>query len=246
LESLPCGIQNPAIAWLNTLAATRGFERNGDVSPTTRNHIQHKTCGILAVHSRRLFGGAGLKLKSGRPIYVIILFVVSSIYMGLFFLPLLYSLLFPNADIEQVVAALKNGGIASMDADTVVEQAKAALGPLTKAIQVGWGYDARKQYHLAGSHEQTTITATSYTYVAWFAKLPKPVVVQITLYENDASQKAYRISRVSGILLARQLAIPLLLFVVSVFLMFRKSKASKEYQDRGLHKALSVSPTIRI
>ena len=65
--------------------------------------------------------------------------------MGVFFLPVSYSLLFPNPDIEQFVAALKDGGIASMEADTVVEQAKAALGPLTKAIQVGWGYNATKQ-----------------------------------------------------------------------------------------------------
>ena len=187
-----------------------------------------------------------MNLKSGRPIYVIILFVVSSIYMGVFFLPVLYSLLFPNADIEQFVAALKNGGIASMDADTVVEQAKAALGPLTKAIQVGWGYSVTKGYHLAGAHEQTTITATSYIYLAWFAKLPKPVFVEVILYENDSGQKAYHIGPVSGILLARQLAIPLLLFAVSVFLMFRKSKALKGYQDGGSQKTLSVSPTIRM
>ena len=166
--------------------------------------------------------------------------------MGVFFLPVLYSLLFPNADIEQVVAALKDGGIASMDADTVVEQAKAALGPLTKAIQVGWGYDARKQYHLAGSHEHTTITTTSYIYLAWFEKLPKPVVIEVALYENDAGQKAYRISQVSGILLARQLAIPLLLFAVSVFLMFRKSKALKGYQDGRSHIKPNLSPNLRI
>lgn len=172
-----------------------------------------------------------MNLKSGPPIYVIILFVVSSIYMGVFLLPVLYSLVFPNADIEQVVSALKEGGIASMDAEAVVEQAKVALGPLTKAIQVGWGYNASKQYHLAGSHEQSTITATSYIYLAWFAKPPSPIVIGVTLYENDAGQKAYRISQLSGALLARQVAIPLFLFVVSVFLMFSKSKASKEYQD---------------
>jgi len=177
-----------------------------------------------------------LNLKFGRPMYVIVLFVVSSIYMGVFFLPLLYSLVFPNADIEQVAEALKEGGIAPMDADTAVEQAKAALGPLTKAVQIGWGYDASKQYHLAGSHERTTTTATSYIYLAWFAKLPKPIVIVIALYENDAGQKAYRISQVSGMLLARQLVPPLLLFAVSVFLMFGKSKASKDYQDAGRTK----------
>lgn len=177
-----------------------------------------------------------MNLKTKRPIYVIILFVVSTIYMGVFFLPLLYSVVFPNADIEQVIGALKEGGIASMDAEAVVEQAKAALGPLTKAIQVGWGYNASKQYHLAGSHEQNTISATSYIYLAWFAKTPKPIVMGITLYENDAGQKAYRISQLSGILLARQLAIPLSLFSVSVLLMFRRSKASKEYEDGGRTK----------
>ena len=172
-----------------------------------------------------------MNLKSGRPTYVIILFVVSSIYVGVFLLPVLYSQVFPNADIEQVVAALKEGGIASMDAEAVVEQAKDALGPLTKAIQVGWGYNASKQYHLVESHDQSTITATSYIYLAWFAKTPNPIVMGVTLYENDAGQKNYRISQLSGILLARQLAIPLSLFSVSAFLMFRKSKSPKQYQD---------------
>jgi hypothetical protein len=82
--------------------------------------------------------------------------------------------------------------------------------------------------------------------LAWFEKLPKPVVIEVAVYENDAGQKAYRISQVSGILLARQLAIPLLLFAVSVFLMFRKSKALRGYQDGGSHSKLSVSPKIRI
>lgn len=171
-----------------------------------------------------------MTFKSGRPIWLVVLFAISTIYMGVMFLPLLYSLLFPNENVERVVAALKQGGIAPLDADTVVDQAKAALGPLTKAIQVGWGYNATKQIHLSGAHEQATITVTSYFYLAWFEKLSKPVVIAIYLYENDAGQKGYRISEVSGVLLVRQYAIPLVLFAVSLFLMFRKSRGRSPLQ----------------
>lgn len=172
-----------------------------------------------------------MTFKSGRPIWVVVLFAISTIYMGVMFLPLLYSMLFPNENVERVVAALKQGGIAPLDADTVVDQAKAALGPLTRAIQVGWGYNATKQIHLSGAHEQETITVTSYFYLAWFEKLPKPVVMAVYLYENDAGQKAYRISEVSGVLLARQDAIPLVLFAISLFLMFRKSRGQSARQE---------------
>jgi hypothetical protein len=180
-----------------------------------------------------------LTVRSGRPIYVIVLFALSSIYMGVFFLPALYSLLFPNPDIQRFVAALKDGGTAPLDADTVVEQAKAALGPLTKAIQVGWGYNASKQYHLAGAHEQATITTTSYFYLAWFERLPKPIVISVALYKNDSGQKAYRIDRISGVLLARQGAIPLLLFGVSLFLMLRTPRPTRTGSIRN-HPNLSV------
>jgi hypothetical protein len=82
--------------------------------------------------------------------------------------------------------------------------------------------------------------------LAWFKKLPKSVLVEVTLYENDAGQKAYRISQVSGILFARQLAPPLLLFAVSAVLMFRKLKPLRGHEDSGARKESSVSPTIRI
>jgi hypothetical protein len=175
-----------------------------------------------------------LTFRSRRPIWVVVLFAISAIYLGVMFLPLLNSMLLPNENIERVVAALKQDGTAPLDADTVVDQAKAALGPLTKAIQVGWGYNATKQIHLSGAHEQATITVTSYFYLAWFEKLPKPVVIAIYLYENDAGQKAYRISEVSGVLLLRQYAIPLVLFAVSLVLMFRKSRGQPSRQESAI------------
>jgi hypothetical protein len=167
---------------------------------------------------------AGSIVKLGRPIYTLILFALSSIYMAFVFLPVVYSILFPNPDVETFVAALRDGGVPPLDADTVIEQAKAALGPLTKTIQVGWGYQTQKAFHLVGAHEQSTITATSYLYMAWFQKIPQPIVISVNLYQNDQGQKAYRIQQVSGAALARQAAIPISLFVVSLVLLLRTSR----------------------
>ena len=162
-----------------------------------------------------------MTFKSSRPTYAIILFALSVIFMGTTFLPLLYSLLFPNEDIERVVAALK-GGTTPLDAENVVQEAKGAVGSLTRAIQVGSGYTWNRGFHLTGAHEQTNISETTYVYIAWFEKRPKPMFVSIVLYANDAGQKAYRINEVNGISVARAYAIPVLFFAVSLFLMRRK------------------------
>lgn len=168
-----------------------------------------------------------MPFKSSRPIYAIILFALSVIYMCTTFLPLLYSLLFPNEDIEQVVAALKEAGPAPLDAENVVQEAKSAVGPLTKAIQVGSGYTLNKGFHLSGAHEETSVRETAYVYIAWFEKRSKPMLVSIALYANDAGQKAYQISEVNGMSVVRAYAIPVLLFAVSLFLMSRR-KSSRQ------------------
>ena len=139
------------------------------------------------------------------------------------FLPFLYSLLLPNQDIEEVVAALKEGGIASMDAESAVDPAKAALGPLTRAIQIGSSGGGSAAFDLSGSHRQTSISQTVYIYVAWFQKHPSPITVAITLYTNEKGQKAFRISEVNAVSVAGQYAIVVLWFSVSLFLV-RKRK----------------------
>jgi hypothetical protein len=95
------------------------------------------------------------------------------------FLPLLYSVLLPNEDIERVVGALREGGTAPSDAETVVEQAKAAAGSLTTAIQVGYYTGVTATFHLSGSHspEQTKVSQT--TYIAWFQKHSSPCWSQL-------------------------------------------------------------------
>lgn len=113
-----------------------------------------------------------------------------------------------------------------MDAESTVNAAKAALGPLTKAIQIGSSYGSTTKFDLSGSHGQTSISQAAYFYIAWFQKQQKPTIVAITLYTNDRGQKAYGISEVDVASVARQYAIPVLLFVVSLFLVLRRKRSA--------------------
>ncbi|MGA7631985.1 MAG: hypothetical protein WCB11_14565 [Terriglobales bacterium] len=65
------------------------------------------------------------------------------------------------------------------------------------------------------------------TYIAWFQKPAKPMLVAIARYESDGDHKAYRISQVDSGSLVRGYSLPVLLFGVSLFLVrVRKSPSS--------------------
>jgi len=180
---------------------------------------------VFSLRSARWATSEETIFKSSRPTYAIILLALSVLFMCATFLPLLYSVLLPNEDIERVVGALREGGRAPSDAETVVEQAKTAAGSLTTAMQVGYYSGVTATFHLSGSHspEQTKVSQT--TYIAWFQKRPRPMLVAITLYANDEGQKAYGISEVDPARVVRAYAVPIFLLGVSVFLV-RKRKSS--------------------
>ena len=79
--------------------------------------------------------------------------------------------------------------------------------------------------HLGGSHSPEQTKVSQATYIAWFQKRPRPVLVAITLYANDEGQKAYGISEVDPAHVVRAYAVPLFLLGVSLFLV-RKRKSS--------------------
>lgn len=114
-----------------------------------------------------------------------------------------------------------------MDAESTVVAAKAALGPLTKAIHIGSSYGSTTKFDLSGSHGQTRISTTAYIYIAWFQKQQRPMTIAISLYANDRGQKAYGIGEVNAASAARQYAVPVLLFVVSIFLVFRRKSSGR-------------------
>jgi len=166
-----------------------------------------------------------LAFKSGRPTYAIIFLALSTLFLCTTFLPFFYSILFPNDDLQRVVSALENRASPPLDADSVVQEAKGAAGLLTKAIPVAYYSGMSARFHLDGSHSPERIKQSQVTYIAWFQKRPKPMVMAITLYENEGGQKAYGISEGNAVILVRGYGVPILLFGFSLFLTRRRKSS---------------------
>jgi hypothetical protein len=169
--------------------------------------------------------GALLVFKSSRPAYAIILLALASLWLCAIFLPLLYSVALPNPDLQGIVDALEERGTAPPEATAIVQGTIAAVGPLTRAVKVGYYSGVTATVRVSGSNTSEKVKQASY--IAWFQKPSKPMFVSITCYESDGDQRAYGISEVDPIILVRGYALPLLLFGVSLFLARRrKSPAS--------------------
>jgi hypothetical protein len=171
-----------------------------------------------------------LVFRSNRPTYAIILLVLSSLFMCATFLPLLYSLVFPNANLLGVVSALEERGTPPPESAPLVQQVIVSAGPLTNAIEIGYYSGATTTFHLSGSNASEKVKVLQATYIAWFQSRPKPLLMAITRYENDSGQSAYQISEGDPASLVRGYALPVLLFGVSLFLMRRRKSSASDWQ----------------
>jgi hypothetical protein len=113
-----------------------------------------------------------------------------------------------------------------MEAEPVVQQAIAAVGPLTRAIQIAYNSEWTVAIHYAGSQPSEKLRTSQAIYIAWFQKHPKATLVAFTCYESGAGQKAYQIREVDPVSVVRGYAIPLGLFGLSLFLARRKKTPS--------------------
>ena len=163
-------------------------------------------------------------MRSSRPIYVIILFSVGCIWLGILLFPLLYSTLFPNDDIRKVVLALEERGAPPAESQAAVQQAIAGVGALRWALQVAQYSGFTTTYHLDGGNAET-IKVSEASYIAWFQKPSTPMLISISRYEGDGNRKAFAITQGNPVALVRGYAPPLFLFGVSLFLFLRKSTA---------------------
>jgi hypothetical protein len=163
-----------------------------------------------------------LSVKSGRPAYAIVLLALSSLGMCATFLPLLYFVLFPSNDLQGIVLALEERGTAPPEAASVVQGAIAAVGPLRRAIPVGYYSGVTATYQMRGSHTSKKMKVSQVSCIAWFQKAPKPLLMVITRSEGDGGQRAYGISEGDPAVMVRGYALPLLAFGVSLFLVRRR------------------------
>ena len=164
-----------------------------------------------------------MAFKSSRPIYAIILLLVSGFFMCTTFLPFLYSVVFPNENLQEFIGALEGHKPAPPDSDTVVQKTIAEVGTLKRTIKIGHFYQVTSKIHYAEPRTTEKIEMSQDVIIAWFEKHPEPMLVAFACYERGDGQKAYGINEVSPLVVVRGYTIPLCFFGISLFLV-RKRK----------------------
>jgi hypothetical protein len=165
-----------------------------------------------------------LAFKSSRPIYAIILLLVSGFFMCTTFLPFLYSVVFPNENLQALIAALEGHKPPPLDSDTVVQQTIAAVGTLKRTIRIGYSYQVATKIHDAEPRTTEKVEVSRNVNIAWFEKHPAPMLVAFACYKHSDGEKAYGISEVTPLVMVREYAVPLCFFGLSLFLA-RKRKS---------------------
>jgi hypothetical protein len=153
-------------------------------------------------------------------VFIIGLLALSSLWVAAGFLPLVYSMLFPPRDIQQIVRALEGKGNAPPGpATTVVEEMLGLAGPLRRALQVGYHVEVSATFRLNNSH---TTRTTQLSYIAWFQKIPGPMLLLVERTETDGVLESYQINQGAPMSLIGSYASPLLVFAFSLVLFLKR------------------------
>jgi hypothetical protein len=136
------------------------------------------------------------------------------------FLPFLYSVMFPNKDLQGVVYALEERGTAPQEAIAVVQETIATAGPLTRAMPVAYYSGMTTTVRVSGSQTSKVKQAS---YVAWFQRRLKPLLLLIAVHEGEQGQKVYEINEGEPMFMVRGYTLPVLVFGVSLFLVRRRN-----------------------
>jgi len=135
------------------------------------------------------------------------------------FLPVVYSLFFPPRDIQQIVRALEMREKLPPQLDSLAQQMIAQVGPLKRALQIGYHVGVSETIRYHASHSSKT---TQVSYIAWFQKLPKPILLLIMRNETDGVVDSYDIEQGAPMSVVGALAAPVLTFAFSLFLVWKR------------------------
>lgn len=167
--------------------------------------------------------------------FLIGFFVLSTLWVLITFTPLLYSTLFPPNDVQSLLRGLNGSGDTVPAFLPLVQHTVAAVGPLRRAVEVGYYSGVEMTLQHNASHKSKRLQIS---YLAWFVNLPKPILLVITRVQTDGADAAYRIDE--GVLssLAIGYALPLVMFGFSLFLLLRRNspglrEESAEPADRA-------------
>lgn len=135
--------------------------------------------------------------------------------------------MFPNEGISGVLSALEGRAAPLPESAKVIQESIAAAGYLGRAIPVGYYSGVTTTFHRNGPQPPERIQVLQSTYIAWFQKHPKPIVLAITRYDHDGDPTQYSVTQGNPVGLVRAYMLPISLFGVSLFLVrTRKSRPS--------------------
>jgi hypothetical protein len=149
---------------------------------------------------------------------VIGLFVLSSLWLLIGVVTILYSIVSPPRDLQEIGRALQDHGTAPPQATAIVQQTIDSAGILRRAVRVGYHVETSATLNVKGSHSSRT---TQVAYVAWFQNISKPILLLIERSETDGVFQSYRIAEGAPLSLVSAYAYPLIAFGLSLYLVRR-------------------------
>jgi hypothetical protein len=152
----------------------------------------------------------------------IVLLVLSSLWVANVFGLLVYSFLTPKQDFQDIVHALEGWGTPPPQASASVQETMASAGPLQRTLQIGYFTKITRTFQLNASH---TTRMTQVAYVAWFQRLPKPVMLIISRNQTDGRLQNYEIGEGEVWSMARVLGLPLLALGFSIFVVCKRDSS---------------------
>jgi|SRR5271157_2533448 len=158
-----------------------------------------------------------LKLR-GRA-FPVVLLVFSGLWTAGALLPLFYSMLFPNRDIQRIVRALEGRETLPEAWAPLVQQIVSEAGHLRRAVQVGVYWHVEVDYNMQKSHKTKR---TQISYLAWFEKREKPMVLLVTRREVDESELYFNIDEGEPFGIIQFYLLPLLVLAFSIYWFRRK------------------------
>lgn len=148
-----------------------------------------------------------------------LLLALSALWVASVFGPLLYSALSQKDDLWVVVLALQGRGAPPPKAASLVQDAIEQGGELERTIHVAHYTGASVMLRNNESH---SMTKTEDSYIAWFKKTPKPILLVVRRNTLDGVQSYEIGSNQAPNFLLRAYGPPLVALIISAYLVFVK------------------------
>ena len=158
--------------------------------------------------------------KSSLRRFWLLVLVLSTLWAAAVFAPFLYSVLSPATDIRAIVHALQGRGFPPPQATATVHEVLDVGGLLGRVIHVAHYTGGAVKFEDHASH---TMTRTEDSYIAWFQKSPRPILLVVRRIELDGNPPDYEVGSLEDAsFLARAYAPPFVSLVVSLYAVRKK------------------------